>query len=282
MMLHLHKLRLIAATFVATTCALHAARASNFPADLCSLLPAAELNKITGQTYDSPEESTAGAEAPHWPAGTICKYRSKAGSQFTFIAYVDLSRSAAVDRFAKETAFFRGRRPVKAPAYEGYEAYFDEAHGIRARKGRVRFYVSFLPENNFQTNTNLLPGKEQQLLELVSAVAGRLGNSSRGQRCSGSACGSRNQPHKLWFRWTIPPQCEKQAVSRLEQAGFETEAWPRGSVGTILIARKTMIPDLAALQKIRQYTKSLCDPRDSADFVSWGFVTDHFDGIVMK
>ena len=95
-----------------------------------------------------------------------------------------------------------------------------------------------------------------------------------------------SKPYKLWFRLTSPPQCEKQVDVRLQQAGFEVELWPKGDVGTIVIARKTMVPDLAALQKIRQDFKSLgtsaCDPRDPVYFVSWGFVTAHFDGIVMK
>jgi len=95
-----------------------------------------------------------------------------------------------------------------------------------------------------------------------------------------------SKPYQLWFRLTSPPQCEKQVEVRLQQAGFEVELWPRGDVGTIVIARKTMVLDLAALKKIRQDVKSLgtlaCGPRDPAYFVSWGFVTDHFDGMVMK
>jgi len=95
-----------------------------------------------------------------------------------------------------------------------------------------------------------------------------------------------SKPYKLWFRLTSPPQCEKQVDVRLQREGFEVELWPKGDVGTIVIARKTLVPDLAALRKIRQDFKSLgtlaCGPRDPAYFVSWGFVTDHFDGIVMK
>jgi hypothetical protein len=44
-MAHSRKLMLIAATFVATTCAVHSARSTEPPADLCSLLPAAEVSK---------------------------------------------------------------------------------------------------------------------------------------------------------------------------------------------------------------------------------------------
>jgi hypothetical protein len=69
-MAHLNKLSLIAATFVVTTCALHSAGAAEPPADLCSLLPAAELSKTLGQAYDSPQKSIAPRPFPNTAAGT--------------------------------------------------------------------------------------------------------------------------------------------------------------------------------------------------------------------
>ena len=42
---------LIAATFLVATCAVRSARAAEPPADLCSLLPAADLSKGLGRTY---------------------------------------------------------------------------------------------------------------------------------------------------------------------------------------------------------------------------------------
>jgi len=97
-----------------------------------------------------------------------------------------------------------------------------------------------------------------------------------------------SKPYRLWFRWSISAQCEYHATSRLREAGFDVEAHPMGTVGTVLIARKTMVPDLAAVQKIRQDSNSLCNkgtahlPYAYAHFVSWGLVTDHFDGMVFK
>lgn len=92
-----------------------------------------------------------------------------------------------------------------------------------------------------------------------------------------------SKPYKLYFRWSIAPYCEKQVGSRLKQEGFEVEFWQHGTVGTVVVARKTIVPDLAALQKIRQdTTKSLCDSRNPAYYVEWGFVTNHFDGMVLK
>ena len=91
-----------------------------------------------------------------------------------------------------------------------------------------------------------------------------------------------SKPYKLWFRWSISVQCEYHATWRLREAGFDAEVEPVVfSGGTILIARKTMVLNLAALQKIRQDSKSLCN-EGTAGFVSWGFVTDHFDGFVFK
>jgi hypothetical protein len=90
-----------------------------------------------------------------------------------------------------------------------------------------------------------------------------------------------SKPYKLWFRWGISAQCEYHATSRLREAGFDVDAHPMGTVGTILIARKTMVLNLAALQKIRRESNSL-GKEGTAGFVSWGFVTDHFDGMVFK
>jgi len=141
-MAHLNKLLLIAATFVVTTCALHSARATEPPADLCSLLPAAELSKTLGQTYDSLEKSIAPRPFPNTAEGTNCRYkRSKDARErkLVFIAYVDPSPSAAADLFARLSKFFGPPTPVTGV---GDKAYFDKYHGLHVLKGKVRFYIA--------------------------------------------------------------------------------------------------------------------------------------------
>src|ERR1700692_3306017 len=101
-MAYLHKLLWIAATFVVTTYAPHPARATEPPADLCSLLPAAELSKTLGPTYDSPQKSVAPRPFPDTAEGTDCLYkRSKDARErkLVFRAYIDPSPSAAADLF---------------------------------------------------------------------------------------------------------------------------------------------------------------------------------------
>jgi hypothetical protein len=56
-MAYLNKPSLLAATLVVTTWAFNSAKAAEPPVDLCTLLPAAELSKLLGQTYDSPQKS---------------------------------------------------------------------------------------------------------------------------------------------------------------------------------------------------------------------------------
>jgi hypothetical protein len=142
------------------------------PADLCSLLPAAEVSKILGKTYDSPQKSIAPPSFPPTAAGTDCKYQSRDGSQLRFIAYADPSSRAAALRFAKLTEFFRGPRPVKKGLIPGLreEAYFDESSGLLVRKGRVRFYITlnYFINNQF-INGNF--GSQQQLINLANRVS---------------------------------------------------------------------------------------------------------------
>jgi len=166
-MAYLNKLSLIAATFVVTTCAPHPARATDPPADLCSLLPAAELSKALGQTYDSPEKSVAPRPFPNTAEGTDCRYkRSKDARErkLVFRAYVDPSPSAAADLFARLGKFYSPQTPVPSL---GDEAYFDPAHALHVRKGKVRFYINLEP-------LNFSPAIEKQLKDLASQVTGRL------------------------------------------------------------------------------------------------------------
>jgi hypothetical protein len=164
-MAHLNKLSLIAATFVLTTCALHSARATEPPADLCSLLPAAELSKTLGQSYDSPQKSIAPRPFPNTAEGTDCIYkRSKDARErkVVFRAYVDPSPSDAADLFARLSKFFGPPTPVTGV---GDQAYFDKHHGLHVLKGRLRFYIAM---------DDFTPAIEKQLENVASQVAGRL------------------------------------------------------------------------------------------------------------
>ena len=162
-MVHLRKLSLIAAAFLVTTCAVHSAKAAEPPADLCSLLPAAEVSKILGQAYDSPQKSVAPRPYANTAMGTDCNYLAK-GSKLWFRAYVDPSPSAAADLFAKLGKFYSPQTPV---AGLGDEAYFDPEHALHVRKGKVRFYLNLDPVNS-------APTVEKQLKDLASRVVGRL------------------------------------------------------------------------------------------------------------
>jgi hypothetical protein len=163
-MCHLRK-RLIAVTFLVTTGAVQSARASEPPADLCSLLPVAEVSKTLGQTYAPPQTSVAPRPFANTNTGTDCKYRSKDGSTLWFRAYVDPSPSAAADLFAQLSKFYGPPTPIKGL---GDEAYFDADHALHARKGKVRFYINLAPLGTFT------PSREKQLKDLASGVAGRL------------------------------------------------------------------------------------------------------------
>ena len=162
-MAYSRNLSLIAATFVLTTCAVHSARATEPPDDLCSLLPAAEVSKTLGRAYESPQKSVAPRPYANTAEGTDCNYLAK-GSKLWFRAYVDPSPSAAADLFARLGKFYSPQTPVPGL---GDEAYFDPAHALHVRKGKVRFYINLEP-------LNFSPAIEKQLKDLASQVTGRL------------------------------------------------------------------------------------------------------------
>jgi hypothetical protein len=162
-MAYSRNLSLIAATIVLTTCAVHSARATDPPDDLCSLLPAAEVSKTLGRAYESPQKSVAPRPYANTAEGTDCNYLAK-GSKLWFRVYVDPSPSAAADLFARLGKFYSPQTPVPGL---GDEAYFDPAHALHVRKGKVRFYINLEP-------LNFSPAIEKQLEDLASQVTGRL------------------------------------------------------------------------------------------------------------
>jgi hypothetical protein len=152
---------LIAVTVLAGSFAIPLARAADPPADLCSLLTAAQVSKAIGQTFNSPAKSVAPRPYPNSAEGTDCTYSTRRGDQVLFRAYVDPSPSAAKELFAKLKILYSP--PVPVPDL-GDEAYFDPQHSIHVRKGRVRFFISFNKE----------PTTEKALKDLALQVAGRL------------------------------------------------------------------------------------------------------------
>jgi len=160
-MSHTRSLLFVASTFLLTICTIPPARAAEPPSDLCSLLPATEVSKILGQTYNAPEKSVAPRPYANTPTGTDCNYSSKKGKLW-FRAYVDPSPSAASELFAKLKLFYSPPTPVSGI---GDEAYFDPQHAIHVRKGKVRYYLNLSPST---------PAIEKQIKDLASHVAGQL------------------------------------------------------------------------------------------------------------
>jgi len=157
------KLAFITATFLVTTFAIPSTWATEPPADLCTLLTAAEVSKTLGRTYDPPEKSVAPRPYTNTPEGTDCNYSAK-GSKLWFRAYVDPSAAAATEMFAKLGEFYSPQTPVTGL---GDEAYFDPQHGLHVRKGKVRFYLNL-------EDVDFTPKVEKQLKELAGRVAGQL------------------------------------------------------------------------------------------------------------
>ncbi|HLW85308.1 MAG TPA: hypothetical protein VKR60_08855 [Candidatus Sulfotelmatobacter sp.] len=152
---------LLAAALLVITGAVRSANGAEPPADLCALLPAAEVSKILGRTYDSPQKSVAPRPFANTAMGTDCNYPAKA-SKLWFRAYVDPSPSAAAELFAKLSKFYGPQTPVTGV---GDEAYVDGQHAIHVRKGKVRFYLNLDP---------VTPATEKQIKDLAGQVAARL------------------------------------------------------------------------------------------------------------
>src|SRR5260370_35675634 len=126
-MAHLRKLSLIAATFLITTCAVHSARASEPPADLCSLLPTTDVSKTLGQAFDSPQKSVAPRPFANTNPGTDRNYLSKDTSKLWIRAYVDPSSAAAAVLFAG-LSNFNGTPPLVKGLGDAAHFYSQHAH----------------------------------------------------------------------------------------------------------------------------------------------------------
>jgi hypothetical protein len=119
-MANLKRMSWTAAAFLLVTCWVELATAAEPPADLCSLLPAAVVNKTLGQTYDSPLKTVAPRPYANTAEGTDCTYQSKSGN-LLFRVYVDPSPAAAAELFARLKSFFgRGSTPVAGVGDEAF------------------------------------------------------------------------------------------------------------------------------------------------------------------
>lgn len=139
-MAHWMKALSLAAILVGSAWGTGAAAQTKPPADLCSLLPAAQVSKITGQAYEAPQETVAPRPYANTVAGADCTYKKSKGSgEILFRAYADPSTSEAASLFAKLGLLYSLQTPI---AGLGDKAYFDPNHGLHVLKGRVRFFIS--------------------------------------------------------------------------------------------------------------------------------------------
>jgi len=165
LMAHLNQRFLIALVSVVITCGLQSAMAAEPPADLCSLLPAADLSKALGQAYDAPQKTVAPRPFANTNEGADCTYkRSKdpRGAKLLFRAYADPSPSAAAGLFARLSMFYAPPKPVSGV---GDQAYFDKSGGLHVLKGKVRFFLAL---------DNFTAANEKQLTDVARQIAGRL------------------------------------------------------------------------------------------------------------
>jgi hypothetical protein len=154
------------------------------PADLCTLLTPAQLQKTLNQPFGAPEESRAPAPFRGQVAGNHCEYPAQSGPKtasvkVVFIAYADSSEDLARQNFDKLAMWFS---PESKPAV-GDSAYMDSKGAIHVLKGRVRYYIAIEPHGTSKmtpyvpwatpSGTNS-PAKTKVLTDLASAVAQEL------------------------------------------------------------------------------------------------------------
>ena len=116
------------------------ARATEAPADPCSLLTPAVVSSTLGDTFGAPTKSIAPRPFPNTVQGTDCHYATANGRhELLFRIYFDHSPAEATDLQAKLKKWFGSGSTA---ASVGEEAYFDANHSLHARKGNVRFFLS--------------------------------------------------------------------------------------------------------------------------------------------
>lgn len=87
---------------------------------------------------------------------------------------------------------------------------------------------------------------------------------------AGKAGADLSRPHKILFTLKLPERVTQQAISRLQQEGFNAQAWLNDGPSCILFATKTMVLELGPLQSIRRDFESLLSSLLSEFERSWG------------
>ncbi len=157
------------------------ALAKDPPADLCSLLTTAQLEKTLGVRFAAPEKTVAPAPFMNIPPGAQCEYKAEGRSSIkvSFIAYADPSPAVAKQTFDRLSMWYAPKSKPKV----GDAAYFDKDDAIHVLKGRVRYFISiesagssegspYMPWASRGSAAN--PAKEKVIEELAVAVAGKL------------------------------------------------------------------------------------------------------------
>src|SRR5579862_6429330 len=134
----LHRAFWMVAAFLVIAFVTPAAKASDLPSDLCSLLPTTVVNKTLKGTFNGPEKKVAPRPFRNTVEGTDCVYRYEEAT-LLFRIYVDPSPESAKDLFAKLKQYFGAGSTDMSDM--GDEAYIDANHGLHVRKGKVRFFI---------------------------------------------------------------------------------------------------------------------------------------------
>ena|SRR5579863_5235413 len=133
-----HRRLLMVAAFLMVTFVAPLARGGDLPSDLCSLLPTAVVNKTLRETFNGPEKKVAPRPFRNTNEGTDCVYKSGA-DVVLFRIYIDPSPESAKDLFAKLKQYFGAGSTDMSGM--GDEAYVDQNKGLHVRKGKVRFFI---------------------------------------------------------------------------------------------------------------------------------------------
>jgi hypothetical protein len=133
------------------------ARATDAPADPCSLLTPAVVSSTLGDSYGAPQKSVAPRPFPNTVEGTDCHFATSSGRhELLFRVYFDHSAAEATQLHAKLKMWFGSGSTA---ASVGDEAYMDANHALHARKGNVRFFLDGADVNKLTALGNVIVGE---------------------------------------------------------------------------------------------------------------------------
>lgn len=155
---------LIAAFVLLVGFAVPIARATDAPADPCSLLTAAQVSSALGEQYGAPDKSVAPRPFANTVQGTDCHYKTANGrEEVLFRVYFDPSAAQATELHARLKMWFGAG---STPASVGDEAYVDKGHSIHVRKGNVRYFIAIGHADT--------PAGQIKLMSLANLIAGEI------------------------------------------------------------------------------------------------------------